>query len=104
LDGVYTSLGPVYRRKTPNYKLGRPEQSAEKKYRTEMVANDLVLLGSREKRDGTHEKATQLPEQLVLLRSRTMIFRFDSALLGSLRVHCNSMAHRFQDAEVLALL
>ncbi len=60
-------------------------QSAETKYRTEMVANDLVLL-ARERKEmdpgrlfqTRPRRASHLPEQLVLRRARTMIFRFDS--------------------------
>ena len=44
-------LSAVYRRKTPNYELGRPAER-RKEIPTEVVADDLVLLGSREK--GNH--------------------------------------------------
>jgi len=47
-------------------------------------------------------KASQLSEQLTLLRSRTMIFRCDSAFQGSLRLHFDSMADRFEETKVLA--
>jgi single-strand DNA-binding protein len=33
-------------------------QSGERKYRTEIVARDLLLLGPRENRDGDHQRPT----------------------------------------------
>jgi hypothetical protein len=44
---VVKRLQGVRRRQAPDHKLGRP-QSGEKKYRTQAVARDLVLLDSRE--------------------------------------------------------
>jgi single-strand DNA-binding protein len=38
-------------------------QSAEKKYRTEVVANDLVLLGSREKVNGAQPAGSDKAEK-----------------------------------------
>ena len=37
--------------------------SAEKKYRTEIVANDVVLLGSREKGNGAHPAVSDKAEK-----------------------------------------